>query len=159
MTASGAQSTMAPGTSSDRWYEHAVRRAPTLAPGEERTLTGMLDSHRAVVVRDVLGSSHGLAYLGDLADALAARRIDVRSVVELQGDALVEEARTECLTRLARIAKRGASRRTARTVTRELQAEIRGLVLRRSHVDAVVARMAGAGKSQAPPLARLRVAR
>ena len=130
-----------------------------LAPGEERTLTGMLDSLRAVVVRDVLGSSHGLAYLGDLADSLAARRIDVRSVVELEGDALVEEARTECLTQLGRIAKRGTSRRTARTVTRELHEEIRGLVLRRAHVDAVVARMAAAGKSQAPALARLRVAR
>jgi RNA polymerase primary sigma factor len=158
MTARGAQSTtMAQGTSSDRWYEHAVRRAPTLAPGEERTLTGMLDSHRAVVVRDVLGSSHGLAYLGDLADALAARRIDVRSVVELEADVLVEEARTDCLTHLGRIAKLG--RRTARTVTRELQEEIRGLVLRRAHVDAVVSRMAGAGKSQALPLARLCVAR
>src|SRR4030095_16307775 len=128
---------MAQDTSSDRWYEHAVRRAPTLAPGEERTLIGMLDAHRAVVVRDVLGSSHGLAYLGDLADALGARRVDVRSVVELEADALVEEARTECLTHLGRIAKLGARRRTAGTVGRELQEEIRGLALRRAHVDAV----------------------
>ena len=158
MTARGARSTIAPGTTSDRWYEHAVRRAPTLAPGEERTLTGMLDEHRAVVVRDVLGSSHGLAYLGDLANALAARRVDVRSVVELKGDALVEEARTKCLTHLGRIAELGAGRRTARTVAQEFREEIRGLALRRAHVDAIVDRMAAAGKSQAPALARLRVA-
>ena len=89
MTARGARSTIAPDTPSDRWYEHAVRRAPTLAPGEERTLTGMLDAHRAVVARDVLGSSHGLAYLADLAKALAARHVDVRSVVELKADTLL----------------------------------------------------------------------
>jgi RNA polymerase primary sigma factor len=158
MTARGARSTMAPGTSSDRWYEHAVRRAPTLAPGEERTLTCMLDAHRTVIVRDVLGSSHGLAYLGDLANALAARRVDVRSVVELEANALVEEARTGCLTHLGRIAELGARRGTAGTVAHEFGEEIRGLALRRAHVDAIVARMAAAGKSQAPALARLRVA-
>src|SRR4030095_7634036 len=132
---------MAQDTSSDRWYEHGVRRAPTLAPGEERTLTGMLDAHRAVVVRDVLGASHGLAYLGDLANALNARRVDVRSVVELKVDGLVEEARTKCLTHLGRIAELGARRRTARTVAQELGEELRGLALRRAHVDAIVARM------------------
>jgi RNA polymerase primary sigma factor len=158
MTARAARSTIAPDTPSDRWYEHAVRRAPTLAPGEERTLTGMLDAHRAVVVRDVLGSSHGLAYLGDLANALNARRVDVRSVVELKVDGLVEEARTKCLTHLGRIAELGARRRTARTLAQEFGEEIRGLALRRAHVDAIVARMAAAGKSQAPALARLRVA-
>jgi RNA polymerase primary sigma factor len=129
-----------------------------LAPGEERTLTGVLDARRAVVVRDVLGSSHGLAYLGDLADALAVRRVDVRSIVALEADALVEEGRTECLAHLGRIAELGARRRTAGTIARELQEEIRGLPLRRAHVDAVVTRMAAAGKSQAPALARLRVA-
>jgi len=158
MTVRGAQSTVPPGTPPDRWYEDAVRRAPTLAPGEERALTDMLDAHRTAVARDVLGSSHGLAYLGELANALAARRVDVRSVVEFEANALVEDARTECLMHLGRIAELGARRRTAGAVAHEFREEVHGLALRRAHVDAIVARMAAAGRSQAPALARLRAA-
>src|SRR5262249_31450981 len=142
----------------DRWYERSVRRTRTLAPGEERELTAMLDAHRTAVVRDVLGSSYGLSYLRELAASLDARRIDVRGIIELEADARVEDARTECLARLGRVkhlAACRARRPRATGVETALVEELRGLALRRMHVDAIVARMTAAGRSQARTLARV----
>jgi len=156
MTPNGG-SAMAARAPSDRWYERTVRRARTLAPGEERELTATLDAYRTAIVRDVLGSRYGLRHLRDLGAALAARRVDVRGIVELEADARVEDARTECLARLARIARLAArrARRPAADVVRTLEQELRRLALRRVHVDAIVDRMTAAGRSQTPALARL----
>src|SRR4029079_5691346 len=52
----------------------------------------------------------------------------------------------------------GARRRTAGTVAHEFREEVRGLALRRAHVDAIVARVAAPRRWQAPALARLRAA-
>src|SRR5262249_37424096 len=142
----------------DRWYERSIRRTRALAPGEERELTATLDAHRTAVVRDVLASSYGLSYLRELAVSLDARRIDVRGIVELEADARVEDARTACLARLGRVKHLGACR-ARRPRSAEVAAavvdELRGLALRRMHVDAIVARMTAAGRSQARTLARL----
>jgi RNA polymerase sigma factor (sigma-70 family) len=148
---------MAGKTPSDRWYETVVRRTPTLTREEERKLTATLDAHRAVIARDVLGSRHGLAHLRELAAGLEARTIDVRSVIELEADARVEDARVECLAHLARITRLARRRRTS-DVAFALENELRDLALRRAHVDAVVARMRRAGRSAARALGRLAVA-
>jgi hypothetical protein len=102
------------------------------------------------------GSSHDWP-ISENSRTRSPRAVDVRSVVEL-GLMPSEDARTECLMRLGRIAKLGARRRTAGTVAHEFREEGRGLALRRAHVDAIVARRAAAGRSQAPALARLRAA-
>jgi RNA polymerase primary sigma factor len=151
---SAARTTTAP----DRWYERAVRRTRTLAPGEERAVTATLEAHRTAILREVLASPHGLAHLREVATDLDARRIDVRTIVELEADARVEEARTECLARLGRIERLVAERargRSATDVASALEEELRGLALRRTHVDLVMARMAKAGRSASRALARV----
>jgi len=145
----------------DRWYENAVRAAPALGRDEERRCVAALDAHRAVIARDVLGSRIGLEYLRELAAALTARRVDVRSLLETEADVRVEDARAECLLRLGRIerlADRVARRPLPTRVRTQLDGEIRGLLLRRAHVDAVVARMNAARPATARALARLQVA-
>ena len=92
---------------SDRWYESAVRRAPRLSRDEERVLAAALDAHRGVIARRILGSPLGLVYLQQLATGLASRAIDVRTVVEVEADARIEDARRQCLERLDRIARLG----------------------------------------------------
>ncbi len=138
----------------DRWYERAVRRTRGLAPGEERELTATLEAHRTAILREVLASPPGLAYLRGLAVGLGARRLDVRGVVELEADARVEDARAECLARLERIG-RIAARQRRRVADVALEDELRALALRPVHVDAIVARMATA-RSHARALARAR---
>jgi RNA polymerase primary sigma factor len=158
MTAATESATAATRMPSDRWYERSVRRTRALAPGEERELGATLEAYRMAVVRDVLGSPYGLLYLRELETALAARRIDVRGVVELEADARVEDARTDCLARFERIKRLASQRRTRRrtaTVASALDDELRALALRRMHVDAIVTRMTSAGRSQVPALARL----
>jgi RNA polymerase primary sigma factor len=127
----------------DRWYERAVRRTRGLAPGEERELTATLEAHRTAILRDVLASPPGLAYLRELAVGLGARRLDVRGIVELEADARVEDARADCIARLERIAGL-ARRRPRRGVDPALEVELRALALRPVHVDAIVVRMAPA---------------
>lgn len=144
-------------TTSDRWYESSVRRQPPLARDEERRCTAALEAHRALVARDVLGSAIGLGYLAELANGLESRRVDVRSIVETEADVRVEDARTECLARLGRVARLAARTMPSRVRVR-LDEEIRALSLRRAHVDAVVARLEAARPSTAKVLARLRVA-
>jgi RNA polymerase sigma factor (sigma-70 family) len=157
MTSSAATATMAMRGPSDRWYERSVRRTRGLAPGEERDLTATLDAYRTAVVHDVLGSRLGLRHLRELAASLAARRIDVRGIVELEADARVEDARTDCLARLGRIARLAArrARRPAPDGMTALEEELRALALRRVHVDVIVGHMRAAGRSQVPALARL----
>src|SRR5262245_30205992 len=94
---------MTPETTSDRWYERIIRRTPPLRPAEERDLMAALETHRALIARDVLGSPVGLAYLGEVHTRLDTRALDVRSVVEMDADVKVEDARASCLDQLARI--------------------------------------------------------
>jgi RNA polymerase primary sigma factor len=152
---------MAYRTPSDRWYEQAVRRTRGVTRDEERGLALTLEAHRAAIAHHVLGSAEGLAYLEEIRTSLTSRRLDVRTIVELEADARVEDARGECLARLARIARLGRElrrRRGAASVRRALDDEIRGLGLRRIHVDVVVTRMAAKGGANARALANLNAA-
>jgi RNA polymerase primary sigma factor len=146
---------MAPDTNPDRWYERIIRRTPTLRPDEERALMASLEAHRALIARDVLGSSIGLAYLREVQARLVARALDVRGVVEMDADVRVEDARASCLDQLARII--ALAGKTSRGRKRDDVAEaIRDLPLRRAHVDAVIARMRAAGPRMLETLTRLR---
>jgi RNA polymerase primary sigma factor len=131
----------------DRWYESVVRRTSALSRDEERVLTEALDEHRRVIARHVLGSPFGLEYLQRIGAGLASRALDVRNVVEVEADARIEDARADTLARLGRIARLGlrTTRHTLPSRTRcHLEREIRGLALRRAHVDAVVGQMEAA---------------
>jgi RNA polymerase primary sigma factor len=146
-------------TSSDRWYEHVVRRTPGLRPGEERTLVAALDAHRAVIAQDVLGSKMGLAYLRELGAGLASRAVDVRTIVECEADARVEDMRDECialLARIARLAQRLESRATPLRRRVHLDRAIRDLRLRPAHVELVLTRMRATGALAADALHRHR---
>jgi RNA polymerase primary sigma factor len=162
MTAFAVQSAaMAKRVPTDRWYEAGVRRTRTLARDEEATLTAALVAHRAVIVRDVLASPHGLAYLRAIHEDLTARRIDVRGIVELEADARVEDARADCLARLSRVAALAAPRTRGRRTTAAagaIERELHALALRRRHIDAIVARMTAAGRPNTRALGRLREA-
>jgi RNA polymerase primary sigma factor len=147
---------------SDRWYESVVRRAPRLSRDEENVLAAALDAHRAVIARRILGSPLGLAYLEQLATGLASRALDIRTVVEVEADARIEDARRQCLERLGCIARLGEKlverhRLRSRTCV-DLERELRALGLRRAHVDIVVSRMEAARPATAPALRELATA-
>ena len=143
--------------SSDHWYERIVRRNPGLRPDEERTLTAVLDEHRTVIARDVLGSPIGLAYLRELGTALACRAIDVRSLVENEADTRIEDARATTMAGFVcvnRLAQRAASRVARPRVRVDLERAILDLGLRRAHVDIVLGRMRASGPSATDALRR-----
>jgi RNA polymerase primary sigma factor len=152
---------MKPDGPSDRWYERIVRRAPTLGAEEARALTAALEAHRVAVADEVLGSSIGLAYLGEIGAKLTTGALDVRNVIEMEADVRVADARAQCLEQLARIARLAerASRQARAPRSRtDLVTAIRDLPLRRPHVDAVIARMEAIRAQTRDALVRVRAA-
>lgn len=115
-----------------------------------------LETHRAVIARDVLGSPIGLAYLREVHGRLVSRALDVRSVIEMDADVRVEDARASCLDQLARIAALAADRSHRGRTRADVADAIRDLPLRRGHVDAVIARLRAAGPRMLDTLVRLR---
>ena len=113
-----------------------------------------LETHRALIACDVLGSAVGLTYLGEVHTRLTTRALDVRSVVEMDADVKVEDARASCLDQLARII--AASRASRGRKRADVVNAIRDLPLRRGHVDAVIARLRVAGPGMLDTLVRLR---
>ena len=151
-----SRDTTAANPKTDRWYERVVRRTPPLEAGEMRALTDALEAHRLVVATDVLGSPIGLAYLREIRTKLESGALDVRNTLEMEADARVADVRAQCLDQLTRIAR--LAERTSPSNRTALVIEIRGLALRRPHVDAVIARMEKRRSQTHEALVRVRAA-